>query len=85
VDLLIGGLGVGFSLDEATRSRRPASITVVEIEPAVIGWHRDHLDAGALADPRVRVVRADLLPSSIPGPLCTTSSAWTSTTVPSGR
>jgi len=61
VDLLIGGLGVGFSLDEATRSRRPASITVVEIEPAVIGWHRDHLDAGALADPRVRVVCADLL------------------------
>ena len=60
-DLLIGGLGVGFSLDEATRSRRPASITVVEIEPAVIGWHRDHLDAGALADPRVRVVCADLL------------------------
>jgi spermidine synthase len=61
VDLLLGGLGVGFSLDEAVRSARPASITVVEIEPAVIGWHRDHLDAGALGDPRVRVVRADLL------------------------
>ena len=61
VDLLIGGLGVGFSLDEAVRSARPASITVVEIEPVVIGWHRDHLDATALADPRVRIVRADLL------------------------
>jgi spermidine synthase len=61
VDLLIGGLGVGFSLDEAVRSARPASITVVEIEPAVIGWHRDHLAAGALDDPRVRVVPADLL------------------------
>jgi spermidine synthase len=61
VDLLIGGLGVGFSLDEAVGSARPASITVVEIEPAVIGWHRDHLDAGALDDPRVRIVRADLL------------------------
>jgi spermidine synthase len=61
VDLLIGGLGVGFSLDEAVRSARPASITVVEIEPAVIGWHRDHLDAGSLDDPRVRIVRADLL------------------------
>jgi spermidine synthase len=60
-DLLIGGLGVGFSLDEAARSPRPASITVVEIEPAVVRWHREHLDADALADPRVRVVRADLL------------------------
>lgn len=60
-DLLIGGLGVGFSLDEAGRDPRPRSITVVEIEPAVVGWHRDHLDAGALADPRVRVVQADLL------------------------
>jgi spermidine synthase len=61
LDLLIGGLGVGFSLDEAARSARPASITVVEIEPAVVRWHREHLDAGALTDPRVRVVRADLL------------------------
>jgi len=61
LDVLIGGLGVGFSLDEATRSDRPGSITVVEIEPAVVGWHRDHLDAGALADPRVHLVRADLL------------------------
>jgi spermidine synthase len=61
LDLLIGGLGVGFSLDEAARSERPASITVVEIEPTVIGWYRDHLGAGALDDPRVRVVAADLL------------------------
>jgi spermidine synthase len=61
VDLLIGGLGVGFSLDEAARTARSGSITVVEIEPAVIGWYRDHLGAGALNDPRVRVVEADLL------------------------
>lgn len=60
-DVLIGGLGVGFSLQEAVRSASPRSIDVVEIEPAVIGWHRDHLGAGGLADPRVRVVRADLL------------------------
>jgi spermidine synthase len=59
--VLIGGLGVGFSLAEAVRSASPHSISVIEIEPAVIGWHRDHLGAGGLADPRVRVVRADLL------------------------
>lgn len=61
--LLIGGLGVGFSLAAAAGS--PAlSVTVVELEPAVIGWHRAHLrphSAGALDDPRVTVIRADLL------------------------
>jgi spermidine synthase len=60
-EVLIGGLGVGFSLDEAVRSPRPAAITVVEIEPTVIAWHCEHLASAALADPRVRVVRADLL------------------------
>jgi spermidine synthase len=63
--LLIGGLGVGFSLAEAT-ARLPAggAVTVVELEPAVIGWHRTHLrrySAGALDDPRVTVICADLL------------------------
>jgi spermidine synthase len=63
--LLIGGLGVGFSLAEATaRSPEAGAVTVVELEPAVIGWHRTHLwpySAGALDDPRVTVIRADLL------------------------
>jgi spermidine synthase len=59
--VLIGGLGVGFSLAEAVRSASPEIITVVEIEPTVIAWHRDHLGGGGLADPRVRVVRADLM------------------------
>jgi spermidine synthase len=62
--LLIGGLGVGFSLAEAVRSTRLAEIVVVEIEPAIVAWHRGVLrpySAGALDDPRVRVVTADLL------------------------
>lgn len=62
--LLIGGLGVGFSLAEAARSAKPAEIVVVEIEPAVVAWHRTHLapfNGGALDDPRVRVVTADIL------------------------
>src|SRR4051812_21052191 len=56
--LLIGGLGVGFSLAEAVRSD-VAEIVVVEIEPAVVEWHRRWLrpfSAGALDDPRVRIV-----------------------------
>lgn len=62
--LLIGGLGVGFSLDEAVRSERPGRITVVEVEPALVAWHRGHLrrfSGAALADPRVEVVTADLV------------------------
>jgi spermidine synthase len=61
--LLVGGLGVGFSLDEAVRSQRPGRIVVVEVEPAVVAWHGRylrHLSAAALADPRVSVVTADL-------------------------
>ena len=56
--ILIGGLGVGFSLAEAL-VLDPASVTVVEIEPAVVRWNRDHLTT-PLDDPRVELVVADL-------------------------
>ncbi|GAA0407262.1 spermidine synthase [Streptomyces luteireticuli] len=63
--VLIGGLGVGFSLVRAAEEARWGRITVVEREPAVIGWHRGgplaEVSAGALADPRVRIVEADLV------------------------
>ncbi len=61
--VLLGGLGVGFSLDEALRSPEVAEVVVVEVEPAVVEWSRTHLrpHAGAgLDDPRVRLVVADL-------------------------
>jgi spermidine synthase len=64
VRVLIGGLGVGFSLAEALREPRVSEVTVLECEPAVIGWHSTHLRSrtgGALDDPRVRVRCADLL------------------------
>ncbi|QFG26688.1 spermidine synthase [Actinomadura sp. WMMB 499] len=64
VRMLIGGLGVGFSLAEALTLPGVAHVTVVEREPAVIGWHRSLLrpwSRGALEDPRVTVRRADLL------------------------
>ncbi|MER6261398.1 spermidine synthase [Streptomyces sp900105245] len=63
--VLIGGLGVGFSLAHAAADARWGRITVVEREPAVIGWHRDgplgELSAAALADPRTGIVQADLV------------------------
>ena len=61
--LLVGGLGVGFSLREASGHPSLERIDVVEIEPAVVRWHESHLasvSGGALADPRVSVVLADL-------------------------
>ncbi|MFB4317164.1 spermidine synthase [Actinomadura sp. 21ATH] len=66
VRILVGGLGVGFTLAEALRYERVGEVAVVEREPAVIGWHREGgplepFSRGALADPRVRVHRADLV------------------------
>ncbi|MFE0104020.1 spermidine synthase [Streptomyces sp. NPDC059009] len=63
--VLIGGLGVGFSLAHATADPRWGRITVVEREPAIIDWHRDGpltgLSRTALADPRTRIEQADLV------------------------
>ena len=62
--LLLGGLGVGFSLAEALASELVERVTVVEIEPAVVEWNRTHLAARTgdrLGDPRVEVVVADLV------------------------
>ncbi|MDI6097134.1 spermidine synthase [Actinoplanes sp. NEAU-A12] len=60
--LLIAGLGLGFSLAEAVRTAA-SEIIVVEVEPAVVNWHRGVLrpfSEGALDDPRVRLVTGDL-------------------------
>ncbi|MGW2486877.1 spermidine synthase [Streptomyces sp. NPDC001606] len=63
--VLIGGLGVGFSLAHAAADERWGRIVVVEREPAVVGWHRDgplaQMSAEALADPRTEIVEADLV------------------------
>ncbi|AQW53354.1 spermidine synthase [Streptomyces violaceusniger] len=63
--LLIGGLGVGFSLVEAVAEPRWGRIAVVEREAAVIDWHHEGplaaVTAGALADPRAEIVHADLV------------------------
>ncbi|MFC9466440.1 spermidine synthase family protein [Streptomyces coelicoflavus] len=63
--LLVGGLGVGFSLVHAAADPRWGRIAVVERERAIIDWHRTGplaaLSADALADPRADIVEADLV------------------------
>lgn len=60
--LLVGGLGVGFSLRAALAHPAVGEVVVVEREQAVIDWNSTYFgNAEVLADPRVRVVRADLV------------------------
>ncbi|MEX2968877.1 spermidine synthase [Streptomyces sp. C184] len=63
--VLIGGLGVGFSLARAAQQPRWGRIVVVEREEAVIDWHRTGplaaVSADALADPRSEILHTDLV------------------------
>nr|WP_307671544.1 spermidine synthase [Streptomyces sp. V2I9] len=63
--VLIGGLGVGFSLVRAAEEERWGRITVVEREQAIVDWHRDgpldRISGAALADPRTAILRTDLV------------------------
>jgi spermidine synthase len=61
--VLIGGLGVGFSLREAVAHAALDRIVVVEIEQRLVDWHGTHLaelTGEAMTDPRVQVVVADV-------------------------
>lgn len=62
--VLIGGLGMGFTLRAALAALGPgAQITVAELVPAVVDWARGPLAAlfdGSLDDPRVAVAVADV-------------------------
>jgi len=62
--VLVGGLGMGFTL-KAVLDALPSSarVEVAEINPVVVGWCRGPLaalTAGAVVDPRVTVIIADV-------------------------
>ena len=60
--VLVGGLGLGFTLDRVLGDRRVEHVDVVEIEPALVDWMRDGTiphGRRLLADDRLRVVVAD--------------------------
>ncbi|MEO7521692.1 MAG: spermidine synthase [Gemmatimonas sp.] len=62
--VLIGGLGLGFTLRAALRElREDADVVVAELVDAVIAWNaneRYDLSAAAMRDPRVRIVHDDV-------------------------
>ena len=61
--VLIGGLGMGFTLVEALADPRVQRVDVVELEPVLVGWHRrflGDLTSDALADPRTRLHVGDV-------------------------
>lgn len=62
--LLIGGLGMGFTLRAALGVLGPqAHVDVAEIVPQVVAWARGpmaELHGGSMTDPRVAIVEADV-------------------------
>ena len=61
--VLVGGLGLGFTLDRVLGDRRVEQCVVVEIEPALVDWMRDGTiphGPRLLADSRVRPVVGDV-------------------------
>ena len=62
--ILIGGLGLGFSLRRALEITGPgAKVVVAELLPEIVRWNREHLDGlndAILADPRTQIVQQDV-------------------------
>jgi spermidine synthase len=63
--VLIGGLGLGFTLRAALQAlRADAEVVVAELVAEVIAWNADpayDLSAEAMRDPRVRVLQTDVV------------------------
>jgi len=62
LDVLVAGLGLGFTAHEALKDPRTKRLVVVELVGAVIDWHVRQLvpdTSGLAADPRCELVEAD--------------------------
>jgi spermidine synthase len=61
-DVLVGGLGLGYTAMAALEDERVSTVTVVEMLPEVIEWHergRVPLGEALTADPRCRFLEGD--------------------------
>ena len=62
LDVVVGGLGLGYTAQEALHCNRIRNVTVIEYSDAVIDWHQRDLlpdTVGLAADDRVTLVCAD--------------------------
>ena len=62
VDVVVGGLGLGYTAQAALENPAVKSVVVIEALPAVIDWHRRGLvplAAQLTSDPRCRLVHGD--------------------------
>jgi spermidine synthase len=63
LSILIGGLGMGYTLRAALDYEKVTRVDVVEIENHIIDWARTYFarhNGQALSDPRVRLIRGDV-------------------------
>ncbi|TXN30349.1 spermidine synthase [Lacisediminihabitans profunda] len=62
LDVLVGGLGLGYTAVAALADPRVSTLTVIDALPAVIDWHRRHLlpvSESLVGDPRTSLVCDD--------------------------
>ena len=71
LDVVVGGLGLGYTAEAALSGPRVARLTVVELIPEVVEWHTDRklpLGEAVAGDPRCRLLLGDFFAlSRIPG------------------
>ena len=63
LQVLVGGLGLGYTVWESVQSPRVARAEVVEFVPAMIAWMKDGLlplSSALAAEPRVHIVQGDV-------------------------
>lgn len=64
LDILVAGLGIGYTLQAALEDSRVQRVDIVEVEPLVVEWHRRFfapLCGSPLEDARTRVIVSDLM------------------------
>ena len=67
LDVVVGGLGLGYTAAAALDHPEVGSLLVVDFLEAVIGWHQRHLvplGARLIGDPRCRLVQGDFFAAS---------------------
>ncbi len=73
--VLIGGLGMGFTLAEALRCvGKRATVEVAELVPAVVEWNRNYL--GELAAHPLRDLRTKLFAGDVSDPIARRGNFW---------